>query len=88
MKDLVIFIAQKILNHPEVLSVEENVAENGDTTMILYTHPDDVGLAIGKGGKTANSIREILKVSVTGTGKRLYFDIKPLPDSEATPVNQ
>lgn len=82
MKELVTFIAGKILNHPEVIRVEENVADGGDTTIVLYTHPDDVGLAIGKSGKTANSIREILKVSVTGTGKRLFFDIKPLPESD------
>lgn len=76
MTELVEFITKSILNHPESISVSESTNENNVVEVTLHTHPDDIGIAIGKKGKTAHSIRELMKVKATGTGQRVRLEIK------------
>ena len=76
MKDLIEFVAKKIVRNPDAVSVTEEVDEEGNARITLLTHPDDVGMAIGKGGKTAHALRELLKVKATGSGQRVFLDIR------------
>jgi predicted RNA-binding protein YlqC (UPF0109 family) len=79
MQELLEFVAKKILNHPDDVVVMEENDERG-LRVTLIVHPEDVGLAIGKAGKTANALRELLKVKVTGSGNRVMLDIKSKDD--------
>ncbi len=75
MTELLEYITKRILRHPEAVKVEEEV--DGNTVRVtLYTHPDDIGLAIGKNGKTANALRELLKVKAINSKQRIFLDIK------------
>ncbi len=47
MKELVLFIAKELVNHPEEVSVTE-VEKDGTLTMELRVHPEDMGKVIGK----------------------------------------
>ncbi len=78
MTEIIEFIAKKILPHPDNISVNEQIEGENDLRITLFVDPEDIGLAIGKAGKTANAIREILKIKATGTGQRIFFDIKPI----------
>lgn len=59
MKDLVEFIAKKLVEHPDDVEVRE-VAVEGGTQYELRVNPEDMGRVIGKSGRTAKALRTLL----------------------------
>ncbi len=74
MKDLVIFIAQALVDNPDDVSVNE--IEGEQTSVIeLRVAKDDLGKIIGKHGRTAQSIRTILSAASAKHKKRAVLEI-------------
>lgn len=69
MKELVLFIAKELVNHPEEVSVTE-VEKDGTLTMELRVHPEDMGKVIGKQGKIAKAIRTVVKAASMKENKK------------------
>jgi len=68
MKTLLLHILRELLQHPEALELTEAVG--GSTTYYeVRCHPDDVGIVIGKNGKTISAIRVLIN-SVAGRDER------------------
>ena len=63
MKELLEFILKGILGK-EKFEISEG-DEEGRTIYTIKTDPKNIGLVIGKGGKTIGSIRNLLKVRAT-----------------------
>lgn len=58
MKEFIEYILKSIVNNPDEVEVNETVED----TLHIYSvkvSPEDMGLVIGKGGKTIKSIREM-----------------------------
>ncbi len=74
MKDLVEYIAKALADRPEQIHVSEI---EGETSLILELRvaPEDMGRVIGKGGRTANAIRALLRVMAAKQGKRVNLEI-------------
>ena len=70
MKDLVLFLAKQLVNHPEAVEVTE---VEGDTVSLieLRVAKEDLGRIIGKKGKTAKSLRTIINAVAARTGHKL-----------------
>lgn len=83
MKELLTHIAKKILPHPDDVQVIEEVREDGSIHLTLITNDEDTGLAIGKGGKTAHALRELLKIKAIQDNTKIYVDIKSSTDAHA-----
>ncbi len=74
MKDLIKYIAQALVDHPEAVEVSE--VEGEQTSVIeLKVAKDDVGKIIGKQGRTARVIRTILDAASGKIKKRSVFHI-------------
>ena len=74
MKDLLIKIAQALVDNPEQVQVNE--IEGGQTVVLeLKVDKSDMGKVIGKQGKTANAIRTILNAASGKTEKRYVLEI-------------
>ena len=74
MKDLLLYIAQNLVEHPEQVTVTE--VENGDElTLQLRVAPEDMGKVIGRGGKIAKSIRNVVRAAAAKENKRVIVDI-------------
>ncbi len=74
LKELVVFIAQSLVDSPEQVSVTEVTGEQ--TAVIeLRVASDDLGKIIGKQGKTAKAIRTILSAAAAKIRKRAVLEI-------------
>jgi hypothetical protein len=74
MKELVEFIAQALVDHPDQVSVEEI---EGDQTSVLELKvaKEDLGKIIGKQGRTARALRTLLSASSSKSNKRMVLEI-------------
>jgi uncharacterized protein len=74
LRDLVEFIAKSLVDDPAQVHVSEI---EGETSVILELRvgPDDMGRVIGKGGRTANAMRTLVRVLAAKQGKRVTVEI-------------
>ena len=74
MKNLLIQIIQTLVDNPEQVQVTE--IEGGRTTVLeLRVAKEDMGMVIGKQGKTVNAIRVLLNAASGKAGKRYELEI-------------
>ena len=78
MKDLIETIVKAIVDKPEVVQVTQNATTSTTDGIDVKVDQDDLGKVIGKKGKTAQSIRNIVYACSFKTGKRYTVDITAL----------
>jgi predicted RNA-binding protein YlqC (UPF0109 family) len=76
MKDLVEYIAKSLADEPTLVNVSEIEGENS-LILELSVGPDDMGRIIGRGGRTANAMRTLIRVLAAKQGKRVTLEIVP-----------
>jgi predicted RNA-binding protein YlqC (UPF0109 family) len=74
MKDLISYIAQALVDHPEQVSVSE-VEGNQTSVLELKVAKEDLGKVIGKQGRTARAMRTILNAASAKIKKRTVLEI-------------
>jgi hypothetical protein len=74
MKDLINYIAQALVDHPEQVSVSE-VEGNQTSVLELKVAKEDLGKVIGKQGRTARAMRTILSAASAKIKKRTVLEI-------------
>ena len=74
LKELVIHIAQSLVDFPEQVEVKE-VAGEQTAVLELKVAQQDLGKIIGKQGKTAKAIRTILGAAAAKLRKRAVLEI-------------
>ena len=74
MRDLVEYIAKSLVEEPDAVEVRE-VRSGSSTVIELKVSRDDKGRIIGKQGRIANHIRNLVKVAATKEGKRVVLEI-------------
>ena len=62
MKDLIEYIAKALVDKPDEVTVAEE-EDRGRVVIRLHVAEDEFGKVIGKGGRIAQSMRALLKVS-------------------------
>lgn len=75
MKELVEVIAKSLVDHPEEVVVTQTETEEA-ITITLKVAPDDMGKVIGKQGKTAKSIRTVVKAAASKGDKKVIVEIQ------------
>jgi predicted RNA-binding protein YlqC (UPF0109 family) len=74
MKELIKYMAQALVDNPDVVTVSEIVGEQ--TSVIeLRVAKEDLGKVIGKQGRTAKAMRTILSAASTKIRKRTVLEI-------------
>ncbi len=61
MKELVEYIAKHIVTNPEEVRIVENQIDDKEVLLELYVADEDLGRIIGKKGKIAKNIRNVLR---------------------------
>lgn len=74
MSELVLYIAQALVDVPDQVRVTER---RHDHTVILQLQvaPEDMGKVIGRQGRVAQAIRSLLKVAGTRERRRILLEI-------------
>lgn len=72
--ELVGYLVQGIVAHPDEVEVEEFFDDVGSVYGVRV-HADDVGRVIGKEGRVANALRQVVKAAATKTGARVSVEI-------------
>ena len=73
MKELLLYMAQNLVDHPEAVTVTE--LEGEETTLELRVAPEDMGKVIGHQGRIAKEIRTIVKSVAQRRGQRVNVEI-------------
>jgi predicted RNA-binding protein YlqC (UPF0109 family) len=74
MKDLLIYIAQNLVDNPDDVTVTEKQTDS-ETVFELRVAPSDMGKIIGRQGKVAKEIRALMRAVAMKQGKRISIDI-------------
>jgi predicted RNA-binding protein YlqC (UPF0109 family) len=75
VQDLLEHLARLLVEDPEKVAVEQFEEEDGTVVLELSVAPDDYGRVIGRGGRTANALRTVLKASAVPQKRRVLVDI-------------
>ena len=75
LKQILTDIARAIVDTPDAVVVEEIVNGN-DVELILTVAEDDTGMVIGRHGRIAKAIRQIMKAAANTCGKHVTVEIK------------
>ena len=74
MKELLTYVAQHLVEHPDQVSVRE-VEGDGETVLELRVAPEDMGKVIGRQGRIAKEIRVLMRSAAQRAGRRVSVEI-------------
>lgn len=74
MKDLLLYIAQNLVDSPDDVTVTEKETAS-ETVFEIRVAPADMGKVIGRQGKVAKEIRTLMRAVAQRQGKRVSIDI-------------
>ena len=75
LKQVLTDIARAIVDTPDAVNVIENV-DGDNVELTLVVAEDDTGMVIGRHGKIAKAIRQIMKAAANTCGKHVTVEIK------------
>ena len=75
MRELLVYLAKALVDQPDRVEVEQFEEEDGTLVLELSVAPDDYGQVIGRGGRTAQALRTIIKAAAVKDNRRVLVDI-------------
>lgn len=75
LKETLTGIVQAIVDHPDQVSVIEEVS-GSNIDLTLNVAPEDMGMVIGRHGRIAKAIRTVVKAAAAGSGKKVNVEIR------------
>ena len=87
MKNLLEYMLIHLVDNPDAVEVQEEVAENGMHIYTIHVHSDDIGRVIGKGGSVIHAIRNIGKIRSIKEGVRAIIKLAD-DETDRKPVQE
>jgi uncharacterized protein len=75
MRELLEYLAQGLVDRPEEVSVEQFEEDDGTIVLELCVADEDYGQVIGRGGRTAQALRTVVKAAAVSEKRRVLVDI-------------
>ncbi|HEX2410694.1 MAG TPA: KH domain-containing protein [Solirubrobacteraceae bacterium] len=75
MRELLVYLAQQLVDEPGKVTVEAFDEDDGTLVLELSVGDDDYGKVIGRGGRTAQALRTIVKAAAVKDNRRVLVDI-------------
>ncbi len=74
-RELLEELARALVDEPAKVEVEQFSEDDGTVVLELSVGDDDYGKVIGKGGRTANALRTVIKATAVREQRRVLVDI-------------
>ena len=75
MKELLEYLARGLVEHPGEVRVAESEEDDGSIVLELSVADGEYGSVIGRGGRTAQALRTVIKAAAVKDGRRVFVDI-------------
>jgi predicted RNA-binding protein YlqC (UPF0109 family) len=75
VRELLVYLAQQLVDEPEKVEVESFEEDDGTLVLELSVGDDDYGKVIGRGGRTAQALRTVVKAAAVKDNRRVLLDI-------------
>ncbi len=69
-------VVRPLVGNPDAISISEAPGgDEGTVVLELSLDPGDYGRVIGRGGRTANAVRQLVRAAAVRDGRRVLVDI-------------
>jgi uncharacterized protein len=75
VKDFLTYLVSSLVERPEEVRIEEFEEDDGTLVLELSVAQDDYGKVIGRGGRTAQALRTVVKAAAVKDNRRVLVDI-------------
>lgn len=75
MEDLLEKLVKGLVDKPEEVTVEGFDESDGSVTLELRVAEDEAGKVIGRGGRTINALRQIVRAHTEARGRKVVVDL-------------
>jgi predicted RNA-binding protein YlqC (UPF0109 family) len=75
VRELLLYLVRSLVDHPEAVQVESFDEDDGTLVLELSVDDDDYGQVIGRGGRTAQALRTVVKAAAVKDNRRVLIDI-------------
>ena len=75
MRELLVYLAKSLVDQPDKVEVEQFEEDDGTLVFELTVADDDYGQVIGRGGRTAQALRTVVKAAAVKDNRRVLIDI-------------
>jgi uncharacterized protein len=75
VRDLLVYLARALVDQPDRVEVESFEEDDGTLVLELSVADDDYGQVIGRGGRTAQALRTVIKAAAVKDNRRVLVDI-------------
>lgn len=82
MKELLKYMLEGLVNHPEEIVIDEQVLPDGLIIYSISANPEDYGRVIGRQGMLIRSLRTIVKARAIKEKKRVMVRVMTDDDQE------
>jgi uncharacterized protein len=75
VRELLVYLAKALVDQPDKVEVEQFEEDDGTLVLELSVADDDYGQVIGRGGRTAQALRTVVKAAAVKDNRRVLVDI-------------
>jgi predicted RNA-binding protein YlqC (UPF0109 family) len=75
VRELLEYLARSLVDSPDQVTIEEFEEDDGTLVLELSVAEDDYGQIIGRGGRTAQALRTVVKAAAVKDNRRVLIDI-------------
>jgi predicted RNA-binding protein YlqC (UPF0109 family) len=75
VKDLLEYLVSALVERPDDVKIEEFEEDDGTLVLELSVAQEDYGKVIGRGGRTAQALRTVVKAAAVKDNRRVLLDI-------------
>jgi uncharacterized protein len=75
VREFLEYLARALVDQPDRVRVEEFEEDDGTLVLELSVGDDDYGQVIGRGGRTAQALRAVIKAAAVKDNRRVLVDI-------------
>ena len=75
MEDLLEYLVRALVDDPDEVSIEPYDEDDGTLVLEVHVGEDDAGKVIGRGGRTVDALRTVIRASSARAGRRVVVDV-------------